>query len=162
MPYKKGETSGDKNTRWNGGVKTHAHGYRLIACPNHPYKDKQGYVREHRLVMEAVMGRFLVPGEEVHHLDGNKQNNDPKNLIYCATKQEHLMKYHKEGGKKTWFKKGQISLNKNGKEIPCTICGEMIYVPKAKLTTRKVCTKKGCRTLSVSRAMKAYRATLLQ
>lgn len=42
-------------------------------------RDKSGE-REHRVVAEACLGRKLEKGEIVHHIDGNKQNNHPKNL----------------------------------------------------------------------------------
>jgi hypothetical protein len=42
----------------------------------------------HRMVMEALLGRFLRPGEEVHHVDGNRQNNTPENLRVMS-KAEH-------------------------------------------------------------------------
>jgi len=35
---------------------------------------------EHRAVIEGVLGRKLRSDEVVHHKDGNKHNNDPKNL----------------------------------------------------------------------------------
>lgn len=35
---------------------------------------------EHRVVMEAVLGRRLRPGENVHHKDGCRSNNAPENL----------------------------------------------------------------------------------
>lgn len=35
---------------------------------------------EHRVVMEAVLGRSLRNDEHVHHVDRNRTNNDPKNL----------------------------------------------------------------------------------
>ena len=34
----------------------------------------------HREVMEQKLGRKLLPGEVVHHIDENKRNNDPNNL----------------------------------------------------------------------------------
>ena len=41
---------------------------------------KVGYRPEHRVIMEQKMGRPLVKGESVHHLDGDRANNEPKNL----------------------------------------------------------------------------------
>lgn len=43
----------------------------------------------HRVVAEQMLGRKLLPGEVVHHLDGNKQNNDPENLYVFASQAEH-------------------------------------------------------------------------
>lgn len=34
----------------------------------------------HRVVAEQKLGRPLVAGEIVHHIDGNKRNNAPENL----------------------------------------------------------------------------------
>lgn len=39
-----------------------------------------GWILEHRYVMEQLMGRALHKWENVHHIDGNRANNDPSNL----------------------------------------------------------------------------------
>src|ERR1700693_2229513 len=54
--------------------------YKLIHAPEHPFSTSKGYVREHRLVMEAKLGRYLQKDEIVHHIDGNTLNNDINNF----------------------------------------------------------------------------------
>jgi hypothetical protein len=40
--------------------------------------------------MHQKLGRVLLPGEVVDHIDGNKTNNDPSNLQLFASNAEHL------------------------------------------------------------------------
>lgn len=44
---------------------------------------------EHRVVAEKILGRPIGPDEHVHHLDGNKQNNNPENLLVLSAK-DHI------------------------------------------------------------------------
>lgn len=71
--------SGPDNPNWKGGFVRHAKGYILRYAPWHP-DQVNGYVFEHRLVAEQTVGRRLNPWEDVHHIDGDKANNDPGNL----------------------------------------------------------------------------------
>ena len=70
----------EKNGRWKGGRFTDTDGYVLIKLPNHPRANNSGYVREHRLVMEFFLGRYLKPKELVHHINGIKNDNHIENL----------------------------------------------------------------------------------
>jgi hypothetical protein len=52
----------------------------MLYLPEHPSKKKDGYVMEHRVVMEKLLGRYLTRDEVVHHLNGKKADNRPNNL----------------------------------------------------------------------------------
>lgn len=80
----------EHNFFWNGGRRREKPGYVLVKLPEHPYATKQGYVREHRLVVERKLGRYLHPSEVVHHRDGDPGNNDPDNLEVFSSHSEHM------------------------------------------------------------------------
>jgi len=69
-------------------------GYVLVHTPNHPHADKDGNVREHRLVMEKSIGRYLTKIEVVHHINEIRDDNRIENLMLFATNTDHL-NYHR-------------------------------------------------------------------
>lgn len=85
LPHPAGEAS----PNWRGGrVKAHkTRGYVRIKTPRHPRADRNGYVPEHTLVMEQHLGRFLLPGENVHHKNGVRDDNRIENLELWVTAQ---------------------------------------------------------------------------
>jgi hypothetical protein len=73
--------------------------YLRVFSPEHPSATKQGYVLQHRVVAEEKIGRLLVKGEIVHHIDGNESNNDPHNLE-ILTDSEHKKLHAKKAPRK--------------------------------------------------------------
>lgn len=87
--------------RWKGGRKQRKDGYVLVVAPEgHPHpadvhkRTGIAYILEHRLVMEGLLGRYLLPEEVVHHIDGDPSNNAPANLRLYASKSEHMRLGH--------------------------------------------------------------------
>lgn len=70
----------EKHHLWLGGRFVHLSGYVYVHAPEHPNRNAAGYILEHRLVMERVIGRYLKTHERVHHIDSVKTNNRPENL----------------------------------------------------------------------------------
>lgn len=95
---------GSEANSWKGGRVKHSGGYIYIQSMGHPYATSRTlYVFEHRLVTEDRM-RVESPGHkflieiggvkylrqeiQVHHVDEDRQNNAPSNLLAC-TAQAH-------------------------------------------------------------------------
>lgn len=65
---------------------TNRDGYILVDAKNHPYRNAHNRVFEHRLVMEASIGRYLTPEETVHHKNGVRDDNRIENLeLWCKS-----------------------------------------------------------------------------
>ena len=87
-------------------TKNHKNIEQMIYCPTHPFCNKTGRVKEHRLIVEQnyklfdskyftiIDGKhYLLPSVSVHHIDENHNNNCINNLLPC-TKKEHRV-FHK-------------------------------------------------------------------
>ena len=88
--------SGPMHPNWKGGRREDSYGYVIVKIgkDQHPRCNAAGYVREHILVAEEILGRLLHTGEVVHHKDGNDRNNDRSNLAVYASQSDHLKAHH--------------------------------------------------------------------
>jgi len=106
----------DTNPFWSGGKTVDKHGYILIKSPDHPFANRHGYVREHRLVMEKKLGRYLTRLEVVHHKDKDVANNDPDNLELFSENAEHL-KHELTGCIPNFTASGMLKLKSIGRQL---------------------------------------------
>ena len=87
---------GEKNPNWHGGIRITDRGYKLIKNKNHPHKDSLGYVREHILITEKVLGKSLPANAVVHHINRKTGDNILSNLVLCESQSYHLLLHQRE------------------------------------------------------------------
>lgn len=86
-----GPPRGERNPYWKGGRVIDRDGYVTVPAPaDHPTARHAGRISEHRLEMEAKIGRYLNPDEVVDHIDRLTLHNSPRNLRLFATNADHL------------------------------------------------------------------------
>lgn len=66
--------------------------YNYAIVPEHPNATKNGYVLEHRVVVENALGIVLPRSTLIHHKDENKKNNHIDNLEPLSAK-EHRYRH---------------------------------------------------------------------
>lgn len=106
---------GEESCHWKGGPEhLGKNGYKT---------NYKGYI--HRQTVEKIIGRELLRGEHVHHLDGNRTNNTPENLIVLSpsshSKLHHWMKdrIHEAPFQKLWLlahNRGYLTLEKRDED----------------------------------------------
>ena len=112
----------DKNASFKAWKRKNSHGYYIVHKKEHPFCDKEGFVLEHRLVVEEnyqnydskyfveVDGKYYLRKEfEVHHINEITTDNRPENLM-ILTHSEH---------KKLHCSKREIKRDSKGKIISC-------------------------------------------
>lgn len=85
--YKEGNVGETGSRRIRPLKSKNKQGYWLIFKPNHCMAYKHGYVLEHRYLMSEHLGRPLLRQEHVHHIDGDRLNNNLSNLELWSTHQ---------------------------------------------------------------------------
>lgn len=94
--------TGKRSPFWKGGTKIDKDSYiQVLLQPDdffYPTAQKNGYVREHRLVVAKALGRNLQPWEIIHHkgikypkgsIENKQDNRYPENLALFDTDSEH-------------------------------------------------------------------------
>lgn len=90
--FKKGQRPAHFKGRRYDGL-----GYVIVHTPDHPHAAKNKTMKEHRLVMETHLGRYLLPEEVVHHKNGIKDDNRLENLVLFSNHAEHYAHHTEEG-----------------------------------------------------------------
>lgn len=116
-------------------------GYVLLKIPGYP-NSVNGYILEHRYVMEQHLGRSLRSDEIVHHKDKNKQNNSLDNLE-LTTNSEHNRLHG--------LQQGRLYV-----KLKCPECGKEFDIPKNQSYLQKS-NKYNCTCCSRSCKGKFYR-----
>lgn len=122
------------NPNWHGGRYRATNGYIYVYAPDHPYATQDGYVMEHRRVVERRIGRFLLPEEEVHHRNAVRDDNRDENLELMPNKSAHRTHH------------GEF------RDEPCACCGTAVARSAAhrRRYTRAFCSRR-CAALEASR-----------
>lgn len=108
--WQKSVVGGEKSAWWKGGSYINRAGYKYILSKDHPFRNEvgNGYMAEHRLVMEDSIGRYLKRNEVVHHINHDKLDNRIENLKLLQNNTEHMHEHARS------------------KNISC-ICGRRIF-----------------------------------
>jgi hypothetical protein len=115
-------------------------GYYVVHKPEHPraFNSKgnnlRGYVYEHIVVMEEDLGRMIRDDEEVHHLDFNKRNNSPENLIVLPSP-HHKRLHH-------WLIANKIKPIQK-EVLRCEVCGKPLRLTMQSKYCSEICRREG-------------------
>lgn len=81
--------SGKRNPMWKGGTYKNFWGRWLVLAINNPSANSQKYIYRYRLIAEKHLGRHLTKLENIHHINGIKDDDRPENLYLFSSISEH-------------------------------------------------------------------------
>lgn len=103
---------GEQSYSWKGGRYINDGGYQMVANHTHPRKQPNGYIREHILIAEGLIGKELPDKAQIHHY-GEKHDNSK--MVICQDQEYHYLLHMRTD-----------ALNKGGnsKYRKCKFCQE--------------------------------------
>ena len=113
----------------------------MIKAVGHKRSNWQGFVLEHILIAERVLGKPLPKKAVVHHVDLNKFNNKNNNLALCQDNGYHLLLHKRKRaleacGHANWIKcyickkwDSPDNLDNHGRHKTCHVTEVMGKVP---------------------------------
>lgn len=90
--------------------------YEVYVRKTHQYRPEQDWVRQHIIVVENHIRRRLVENEVVHHIDGNKINNDIQNLDICTVNEHNNCHAKSEQIVFQLYKEGKVGYDRVKKQ----------------------------------------------
>ena len=126
MDFKVPLLSGKNNNKWKGGKRIFGGRtkYYFLRKPFHKRAIMGGYVQEHIIIAEKVLGKYLPENAVVHHINNDGLNNANSNLVICQDDEYHKLLHKRERalndcGHASWLK--------------CKFCGQYDATENLKL-----------------------------
>lgn len=108
-------------------------GYAMVHIPEYHRSMTNGYVLEHIYIAETNTGIKLKSKNKVHHIDGNKLNNSPNNLVICEDDCYHQLIH---------LRSESLKATGNPNLLWCSGCKE--YLTKESFTKDSKRKSRGC------------------
>lgn len=103
----------EKHPNWKGGIAKYG-GRIYIYNPIHPYAKKDNYILQSRLIMEKILGRYLLPEEVIHHKNKKKDDDRPENLMLFENVGKHTSFHFRRKNERNVFNQKGIGKDSFG------------------------------------------------